>query len=335
MTPPRDTLRERLEDLLIERATVGIVDETNELEIEALLRKVPDLDPLEFELAAAAADLAMMGSIGEMNEPMPASVRANVERVLTDAVRNGVFSADAQQKSATGVPGGARVAGDAGLRLAVEQSGQIAGGPGTRQQQASGGGRQGVLASLGWLVAAAAFVIAAIGWLRIPASTDPQGVSPTASAEPSAVLQLVANAPDCARWDWNPWEAKPEGGRSIGEQNDVAGEVAWSTSHQTGVMRFVGLPPNDPEHFQYQLWIIDPAQKHPIDGGVFDVPTVGECLVTIDPKIRVSGVAAFAITLERPGGVVVSDQDVRVVIAAPPPTPFSADDAATKPATAG
>lgn len=325
MTPPRDTLRERLEDLLIERATVGIVDETTELEIEALLRKVPDLDPLEFELAAAAADLAMMGAIGEMNEPMPASVRANVERVLTDAVRNGVALNDSQQTSTEGDVGGERVAGDAGLRLAGEP----------RQQQSPGGGRQGVLASLGWLVAAAAFVIAAIGWLRIPSSTDPQIASPTASADPSAVLQLVKSATDCAQWDWSPWEAKSEGGRSIGEQNDVAGEVAWSTSHQTGVMRFVGLPPNDPSRFQYQLWIIDPAQKHPIDGGVFDVPTVGECLVTIDPKIRVSGVAAFAITLERPGGVVVSDQDVRVVIAAPPPTPAPVDDAATKPAAAG
>jgi len=330
VTPPRDTLRERLEDLLAERATVGIHDETADLEIEALLRKIPDLDPVTFELAAAAADLAM---IGEIHEPMPATVRANVERLFTDAIRNGADPRPSQATTPTSAAQ-AQPASDNSLRLAGTQQTAAFGRDGTTTTKQK---RTGMSPAFGWLVAAAAFVLAAIGWLRATNTTIPQDTSPIA-ADPASLLQRVAAAPDRSQWDWNPWQAKPEGGRSIGEQNDVAGDVAWSTSLQTGVMRFVGLPPNDPSRFQYQLWIIDPEQQHPIDGGVFDIPTVGEYLVTIDPKIRVSSVAAFAVTLEKPGGVVVSDQDIRVVIAAPPSPPAPTSDqgqASPEPSAAG
>lgn len=74
-------------------------------------------------------------------------------------------------------------------------------------------------------------------------------------------------------------------------------------------MTFSGLPVNNPSEEQYQLWIFDAKQddRYPIDGGVFDVtsPTV---VVPIDAKIRVSDPSMFAITIEKPGGVVVSDR---------------------------
>ena len=67
--------------------------------------------------------------------------------------------------------------------------------------------------------------------------------------------------------------------------------------------------PNDPSQSQYQLWIFDGTrEKHPVDGGVFDVNEAGEVVIPIDPKLPVGQPTLFAITVERPGGVVVSDQ---------------------------
>ena len=73
---------------------------------------------------------------------------------------------------------------------------------------------------------------------------------------------------------------------------------------------------NDPVKAQYQLWIVDPERDaHPVDGGVFDVPTAGEILVPIQAKLTIHRPTAFAITLEKPGGVVVSTQPLLVVAA--------------------
>ena len=84
-------------------------------------------------------------------------------------------------------------------------------------------------------------------------------------------------------------------------------------------MRFVGLPKNDPRVEQYQLWIFDPAQSEatPVDGGVFDVDDRGEVIVRIDPKLKITGPTLFAVTIEKPGGVVVSDRSRLVLIAKP------------------
>ena len=83
-------------------------------------------------------------------------------------------------------------------------------------------------------------------------------------------------------------------------------------------MRFTGLKVNDPTARQYQLWIIDAAREgeNPVDGGVFDCNTSGEIVIPIDAKLRVDRPAAFAITVEKPGGVVVSKQEQLFLLAA-------------------
>ncbi|MEL6104426.1 MAG: anti-sigma factor [Planctomycetota bacterium] len=97
----------------------------------------------------------------------------------------------------------------------------------------------------------------------------------------------------------------------------VEGDVVWDNDSQTGFMRFVDMPVNDPTVEQYQLWIIDPDRDdEPIDGGVFDITESGEVLVEINAKLAVINPAAFAITIEKPGGVVVSTQDRLPLIAA-------------------
>lgn len=84
-------------------------------------------------------------------------------------------------------------------------------------------------------------------------------------------------------------------------------------------MRFVGLAVNDPRQLQYQLWIFDKNrdQAFPVDGGVFDITPAGEVIAPITAKLPVGEPMLFAVTVEKPGGVVVSKRERIVVTAAP------------------
>ena len=77
------------------------------------------------------------------------------------------------------------------------------------------------------------------------------------------------------------------------------------------------MPVNDPGISQYQLWIVDPDRDaNPVDGGVFDIPSgQGTVVIPVDAKLAVDKPAAFAITREKPGGVVVSQGPLLVVAA--------------------
>ena len=88
------------------------------------------------------------------------------------------------------------------------------------------------------------------------------------------------------------------------------GDVVWSDETQEGYVRISGLPKNDPSKQQYQLWIVAENQnpKTPVDGGTFDITTDGEVIIPIDAKVKVQHPQVFAITVEKPGGVVVSTQ---------------------------
>ena len=145
-----------------------------------------------------------------------------------------------------------------------------------------------------WLAVAASLLVAAQLWL-----------SNTSTQSPTAVesrLALLNDSQKVLRVDW-----------SVGKTpfaNTVTGDVVWNNESQQGFMRFVGMPPNDPTKEQYQLWIIDPDRDaEPIDGGVFDIASTGEVVVPIQAKLKVLKPAAFAITIEQPGGVVVSTQE--------------------------
>jgi anti-sigma-K factor RskA len=99
----------------------------------------------------------------------------------------------------------------------------------------------------------------------------------------------------------------------------ATGDVVWSDTSQRGYMRFVGLAANDPHSWQYQLWIFDGSRDaaFPVDGGVFDVSSTGEVVVPILAKLHVDHATLFAVTVERPGGVVVSKRE-RIVVTAKP-----------------
>jgi anti-sigma-K factor RskA len=82
-------------------------------------------------------------------------------------------------------------------------------------------------------------------------------------------------------------------------------------------MSLANLPVNDPSKNQYQLWIVDPERdEFPVDGGVFDIPAGSEtAVIPIRNTLQISKPDAFVITLEQPGGVVKSKQEVVVALA--------------------
>lgn len=98
----------------------------------------------------------------------------------------------------------------------------------------------------------------------------------------------------------------------------ATGDVVWNGDADAGYMRFAGLQPNDPAAFQYQLWIFDETrdERFPVDGGVFDIPAgATEVIVPIRAKLPVDRAVLFAVTVEPPGGVVVSSRE-RIVLTA-------------------
>ncbi|MEM6471972.1 MAG: anti-sigma factor, partial [Planctomycetota bacterium] len=148
-----------------------------------------------------------------------------------------------------------------------------------------------------WVVAIAATLLAIVLW---------QGGD--TSVEQDAPISLVDRRSDLlsktgiTQVSWSPGKTELA--------NEVTGDVVWDPSSQTGFMTFNGLPINDPTVEQYQLWIIDPERDdEPVDGGVFDITSAGESVVAINAKLNVIQPAAFAITIEKPGGVVVSTQE--------------------------
>ena len=167
-------------------------------------------------------------------------------------------------------------------------------------------------ARLGWYAAAACLAVAVAGWW--PAAEDaaiavPPPVAPAPpETPPPPTYAQVARSQDALQIPWTATEDPSAAGAS--------GEIVWSTERQQGFMRFAGLEENDPGVFQYQLWIFDAQQdeRYPIDGGVFDMEN-GEVTVPIDAKIGVSEPTLFAVTVEKPGGVVVSSRERIVLIA--------------------
>jgi anti-sigma-K factor RskA len=164
--------------------------------------------------------------------------------------------------------------------------------------------RRGV--SVAWVaVAAAAGFVLALGIGLYTRRPD----APVALAPGQARTSLLHDGAQALAWTATTDTAA----------KGASGDVVWSAAQQRGYMRFVGLAVNDPKQWQYQLWIFDGTrdQAYPIDGGVFDVSSTGEVIVPISAKLHVDNATLFAVTVERPGGVVVSKRE-RIVVTAKP-----------------
>ena len=162
-------------------------------------------------------------------------------------------------------------------------------------------GSAGLAAWSGWLVAAASMLVALLSF-----TSGERGPAGARAPENPVSLRamLLERAPDARPIAW----AEPAEGAAGG----ATGDIVWSDALQEGYMRFSGLAANDPSVEQYQLWIFDAERSadYPVDGGVFDVPAgANEVVVPIRARLPVSKATLFAITIEKPGGVVVSSRE--------------------------
>jgi hypothetical protein len=154
-----------------------------------------------------------------------------------------------------------------------------------------------------WLVAAAciAFGAASTYALLRAGRESPQDL-------PTDPARFVSMHPGAVRWPWTP--TKDE--HVVGE---VRGEAIFDPRTSKGLLVIEGLAANDPTLEQYQLWIFDESRddRYPVDGGVFDVPAGGRAVIPIAAKLSVDKPTLFAVTIERPGGVVVSDRRIAIL----------------------
>ena len=262
---------ERLFDLLEKRTFDGLTPAE-----ERELAELNTADDVSLDLTAAAISLGELSDV----EPMPAHIRAKIED-------------DADEWFANSTPVRSETA-----RLTDDQRSKTAGIT-----------EKGSFWNwLPWAVAAAACIALAanIYFTRVtPQQIAQVTPTPTPTLEHLTPVQmrerLMASATDIARADIAAGK----------ESYKPSGDIVWSDAKQAGYIRISGLPKNDPGREQYQLWIFDENQdpKTPIDGGVFDASSDGEIVIPIDAKIKVKNPKVFAITVERPGGVVVSKQE--------------------------
>lgn len=168
---------------------------------------------------------------------------------------------------------------------------------------------------LGWgFAAAACTLLIANLWL-----TRFQNV-PEIAQNPKVVETPVPQLTESAKRD-QLISAAPDLVKSVLETpkgtGSITGEVVWSSSLQKGYVTFRGLPANDPNRETYQLWIVDENQdpKTPVNCGIFNAQANGEIIVPLDAELKIKKPKLFAVTQEKPGGVVVSKQEKLIAFA--------------------
>ncbi len=281
--------KEKMLELLSDKAVFGLT-ETELAELAELEKNFPEFSDESLELTQSlelsAATIGMMNL--DTSEPMPAHLRT---KIASNAEK---YFALRKTEVAVSEPQAEKE--DFQKTFAFEP-------------------KKSVWSWLGWAVAAAACMVLALNLYTTRTDKgDIAKITPTPTATPQIKLtatqereQLLASAKDILRSNWGDLDPK--------KPQNMQGDVVWSNEKQKGFVRFSNLPVNDKTKETYQVWIFDENQKQPIDGGIFDANEAGEIIIPIDAKLKVQKPKMFAITVEKPGGVVVSPLEKVMAVA--------------------
>ncbi|HEY0458255.1 MAG TPA: anti-sigma factor [Pyrinomonadaceae bacterium] len=286
-----DENKEKMLELLSDKAIFGLSD-AELSELTELEKDFPELNDDSFELAAASIGMLNL----DTNEPLPAHLQTKITR-------------DAEKYFASQKEVSAEAAATPAEKEEFQKTFTLA-------------PKNSIRSWLGWAVAAFACVVmivniystnrqmedlastmrTEIDRLKLLNSSLTPKLTPTQERE-----QLLASSPDILQSTWGDLDPK--------KPHNMKGDVVWSNAAQKGFVRFSNLPVNDKTKEQYQVWIFDENQKYPVDGGVFDANEAGEIIIPIDAKIKIQKPKMFAVTAEKPGGVVVSPLEKVMAVA--------------------
>jgi hypothetical protein len=259
-----------------------------------------ELSDLSLEIAAAELSVALAET--DAQAAMPASLRSKLEELA--AAHIAAMRARSDETSPVAMSGAMRISRIPSLPAAIAPT-----------SSASAASSALALIPTPWqpfIRTLSAFAAAAC--ILIGAGIFYYSISHSPSAKRDALVAKANTTDGVVRWDWVPWTSEADS-RAV----KASGDVVWDTQAQGGFMTFAGLPPIDASKEVYQLWIIDADRpgEHPVDGGTFTVDASGKVIVPFYARVKVGKPVAFAVTIERPGGVVVSDQKRKLTIAVP------------------
>ena len=93
---------------------------------------------------------------------------------------------------------------------------------------------------------------------------------------------------------------------TVKEYQQGVAVVVWDSERHQGILELEKMPPLATDK-DYQLWVVDPKQKNPVDAGIVTVNADGFAKVDFKPLSDVSEAAKFAVSVERKGGVPVAE----------------------------
>lgn len=88
----------------------------------------------------------------------------------------------------------------------------------------------------------------------------------------------------------------------LGNAPDAKAIAVWDPEQQSGLLLVERLPVVAAEQ-DYRIWVTDPQYPIPVDGGVFKPDATGRATLAFRTDKPVQQVSAFAIGLEKKGGV--------------------------------
>ncbi len=168
-------------------------------------------------------------------------------------------------------------------QIAVEKTSHLSGPASDRRSS-----------SAAWAWAIAALLMIFCGYLAYDGMNLRREMAEVRNSNPLANARLVALAP------------------ANGAPAQARATVAWEPDRQTGVIQITGLPAAAAGK-DYQLWVVDADHKDPVNGGIVHIDSNGVAQVSFKPDAEARHVKAFALSLERTGGVPKAEGPILLV----------------------
>lgn len=289
--------RARLDELLADRAVQGL-SAAEESELRELLARCGPVDEHATDRAAAALLVALSTQTrAATGHEMPAGLRDRL-RTMGQEWASGVrpaTEAHAAERNETAARPQAQIHVEPRLVFPA------------RPQAPVVRFKDRVISWGGWAVAAASVAIAAMYATRDP------NVAPRQPGETIArgLDEIISPNEALTKMEERAAAGAPIVALSGSRNDGVEADLHLDPESREAFLTVAGLDVTADTDTQYQVWLLDAGRDHPVDGGTFDVRDVqrgAKIIVPVNPHLPLRAPVGFALSKERRGGVVVTDE---------------------------